>query len=87
MFISSNNGIEDDTVKKENSSGDSTLSDDSVSSDDDKSSAVNCRRKDLPWTENEEELLLLCYEKGKSIEDIASILGRPQNSIKLESVN
>ena len=87
VFISSNNGIEDDTVKKENSSGDSTLSDDSVSSDDDKSSAVNCRRKDLPWTENEEELLLLCYEKGKSIEDIASILGRPQNSIKLRLAN
>ena len=87
VFISSNIGIEDDTVKKENSSGDSTLSDDSVSSDDDKSSAVNCRRKDLPWTENEEELLLLCYEKGKSIEDIASILGRPQNSIKLRLAN
>ena len=66
VFISSNIGIEDDTVKKENSSGDSTLSDDSVSSDDDKSSAVNCRRKDLPWTENEEELLLLCYEKEKA---------------------
>lgn len=81
VFNSSNIGIEDDTVKKENSSGDSTLSDDSVSFDDGESSAVNCRRKDLPWTENEEELLLLCYEKGKSIEDIASVLGRPRNSI------
>lgn len=87
VFNSSNIGIEDDTVKIENSSGDSTLSDDSVSSDEDESSAVNCRRKDLPWTENEEELLLLCYEKGKSIEDIASILGRPQNSIKLRLAN
>lgn len=87
VFISSNIGIEDDTVKIENSSVDSTLPDDSVSSDDDESSAVNCRRKDLPWTENEEELLLLCYEKGKSIEDIASILGRPQNSIKLRLAN
>lgn len=87
VFNSSNIGIEDDTVKIENSSGYSTLSDDSVSSDDAESTAVNCRRKDLPWTENEEELLLLCYEKGKSIEDIASILGRPQNSIKLRLAN
>ena len=87
VFNSSNIGIEDDTVKIENSSGDSTLSDDSVSSNDEESSAINCRRKDLPWTENEEELLLLCYEKGKSIEDIASILGRPQNSIKLRLAN
>lgn len=87
VFNSSNIGIEDDTVKKENSSGDSTLSDDSVSSDDGESSAVNCRRKDLPWTENEEELLLLCYEKGKNIEDIASVLGRPQNSIMLRLAN
>ena len=86
VFIS-NIGIEDNTLKMEKSSGDSTLSDDSVSSDDDESSAVNCRRKDLPWTENEEELLLLCYEKGKNIEDIASILGRPQNSIKLRLAN
>lgn len=87
VFNSSNIGIEDDTVKIENSSGYSTLSDDSVSSDDAESTAVNCRRKDLPWTENEEELLLLCYEKEKSIEDIASILGRPQNSIKLRLAN
>lgn len=87
VFISSNIGIEDDTVKIENSSSDLTLSADSVSSDEDESSAVNCRRKDLPWTENEEELLLLCYEKGKSIEDIASILGRSQNSITLRLVN
>ena len=86
-FNSSNIGIEDDTVKKENSSGDSMLSDDSVSSDDGESSAVNCRRKDMPWTENEEELLLLCYEKGKNIEDIASVLGRPNNSIMLRLAN
>lgn len=77
----SNIEIKDDTVKPEK------LSDDSVSSNDEESSAINCRRKDLPWTENEEELLLLCYEKGKSIEDIASILGRPQNSIKLRLAN
>ena len=37
--------------------------------------------------ENEEELLLLCYEKGKNIEDIASVLGRPQNSIMLRLAN
>lgn len=41
----------------------------------------------MPWTENEEELLLLCYEQGKSIEDIASVLGRPQNSIMLRLAN
>ena len=86
MFIS-NIGIEDNTLKMEKSSGDLTLSDDSISSADDESSVVNYRRKDLPWTENEEELLLLCYEKGKNIEDIASILGRPQNSIKLRLAN
>ena len=85
-FIS-NIGIEDDNVNTEKATDDSTLSDDSVSSGDEESSAVNCRRKDLPWTENEEELLLLCYEKGKNIEDIASILGRPQNSIKLRLAN
>ena len=85
-FIS-NIGIEDDNVITEKATGDSTPYDDSVSSGDEESSDVNCRRKDLPWTENEEELLLLCYEKGKSIEDIASILGRPQNSIKLRLAN
>lgn len=41
----------------------------------------------MPWTENEEELLLLCYEKGKNIEDIASVLGRPKNSIMLRLAN
>lgn len=78
----SNIGIEEvDTVNTEKASGDSTPS------DDEESSAVNCRRKDLPWTENEEELLLLCYEKGKNIEDIASVLGRPKNSIMLRLAN
>lgn len=78
----SNIGIEEvDTVNTEKTSGDSTPS------DDEESSAVNCRRKDLPWTENEEELLLLCYEKGKNIEDIASVLGRPKNSIMLRLAN
>ena len=86
VFIS-NIGIEDETVNTEKASGDSTPSDDSVFSSDEESSEVNCRRKDLPWTENEEELLLLCYEKGKSIEDIANILGRPQNSIMLRLAN
>ena len=85
-FIS-NIGIEDDNVNTEKATDDSTPSDDSVSSGDEESSAVNCRRKDLPWTENEEELLLLCYEKGKNIEDIASVLGRPQNSIMLRLAN
>ena len=45
------------------------------------------RRKDLPWTENEEELLLLCFDKGKSIKDIASLLGRPQQTILLRLAN
>ena len=63
VFIS-NIGIEDETVNTEKASGDSTPSDDSVFSSDEESSEVNCS-KDLPWTENEEELLLLCYEKGK----------------------
>lgn len=85
-FIS-NIGIEDDNVITEKATGDSTPYDDSVSSGDEESSDVNCRRKDLPWTENEEELLLLCYEKGKNIEDIASVLGRPQNSIMLRLAN
>lgn len=44
---------------------------------------LESRRKDLPWTENEEELLLLCFDKGKSVKDIASLLGRPQQMILL----
>lgn len=50
-------------------------------------SELEARRKDLPWTENEEELLLLCFDKGKSIKDIASLLGRPQKTILLRLAN
>ena len=45
------------------------------------------RRKNLPWTENEEELLLLCFDQGRSIKDIASLLGRPQQTILLRLAN
>lgn len=51
------------------------------------SSALEMRRKDIPWTENEEELLLLCFDKGRSLDDIAKVLGRPKCSIQLRLAN
>lgn len=50
-------------------------------------SELEQRRKDIPWTENEEELLLLCFDKGRSLEDIAKVLGRPKNSIQMRLAN
>lgn len=50
-------------------------------------SDLESRRKDLPWTENEEELLLLCFDQGRNIKDIASLLGRPQQTILLRLAN
>lgn len=50
-------------------------------------SELEQRRKDIPWTENEEELLLLCFDKGRSLEDIAKVLGRPKSSIQMRLAN
>lgn len=50
-------------------------------------SELELRRKDIPWTENEEELLLLCFDKGRSLEDIAKVLGRPKSSIQMRLAN
>lgn len=50
-------------------------------------SELELRRKDIPWTENEEELLLLCFDKGRSVEDIAKVLGRPKSSIQMRLAN
>lgn len=50
-------------------------------------SFVDKQRESLPWTENEEELLLLYYEKGKNIDDIARILERSQKSIMAHLTN
>lgn len=51
------------------------------------SSELEKRRKDIPWTENEEELLLLCFDKGRSLDDIAKVLGRPKCSIQQRLAN
>lgn len=40
-------------------------------------------RKDVAWSENEDELLSLCYQKGHSIADIAYMLKRSETSISL----
>lgn len=50
--------------------------------EEDSPSELEMRRKDIPWTENEEELLLLCFDKGRSLGDIAKVLGRPKCSIQ-----
>lgn len=53
----------------------------------DEASDLKPRRMDLPWTENEEELLVLCFDKGKSVENMASLLGRSQREILLRLAN
>ena len=47
------------------------------------SALAECKREKVSWTENEDELLLLCHEKGKNIDEIANVLGRSQKSIML----
>lgn len=52
----------------------------SVSSDNEKNTI---ERNDVVWSENEDELLSLCYHKGHTIEDMAFMLKRSVTSIKL----
>ena len=44
-------------------------------------------RDNFPWTEYEEELVSLYFKQGRSIEDIASTVGRTTISIKMRLAN
>lgn len=43
----------------------------------------NENRKGKPWTENEEELISLYFEQGRSFSNIAALVGRTEISIKM----